>query len=126
MSYYIYAVRDVLVNEYQNIFVCPNDKVAVRAFSQSINTSGHPLRQVYKDVDLYKICNFDIKTGLVSAYDEKELLVHGTDVYKDIPIDIEASVSSLIEKEAKAIVDAEYDKLFKSMKLKASEVIDNV
>lgn len=129
MMHHVYAIYDVLVGEFQNIFVCTNDKSAIRVFTQSINSSNHPLRQLYKDIDLYRLCGLDLNTGTIYNLDDsvngKEFLIHGTDVFADIPYDLEAKVTDAIIDKAKLIVDKELKKQFDCAKLKVDEVVDN-
>lgn len=125
---YIYAVKDCLVGEFFNLFVCPNDAVAKRAFAQSINTSDHPLRVNYRDIDFYRIGSFSLVTGAIlqtgGSLDNIEFLCHGTDVYNDIPVDFDSKTLALIEAKARDIIDDEYERLYKSKHISEGVVED--
>lgn len=115
---YIYAIKDTVVGEFQNLFVCPNDSTAVRVFSSSINTLRHPLRQIYKDVDLYRLGSIDLNTGSIfnicDSINGFEFLIHGENVYKTCPIDVQEYAEEIIKAERdKILCDAE-DTMYES------------
>jgi len=78
----IFATYDRAAESFMNPFVVPHSGVAIRGFTDAINSSGdsdiskHP-----DDFDLYYIGDFDASTGFVTPHPEgKSLVVQGKQI----------------------------------------------
>lgn len=76
----IYAVKDVKVGNYSSTpFMLDNDDVAVRAFKTAINSNnGSQVSEYYEDMQLWRLGEFDDKTGVITS--EVEFIANGPDV----------------------------------------------
>lgn len=76
--YSVYCIKDVKVG-FMNPFVQPNDAVAVREFSNLVNSDGKSTVSVnYEDMELYKLGSYDQNTGVIVS--DVDYLVKGVDV----------------------------------------------
>lgn len=76
--YSVYCIKDTKVG-FMNPFVQPNDAVAVREFSNLVNSDGKSTVSVnYEDMELYKLGSYDQNTGVIVS--EVNYLVKGADV----------------------------------------------
>lgn len=64
----LYAIKDTVVGELQNIIECQNDGVIIRDITNAINsTTDNALKTNYKDKQLYRLGEYDTKTGVVTS-----------------------------------------------------------
>lgn len=63
MNMNIYAVYDAAVGAYMNPFVAQRDAVAIRAFGDVVNQSGHPFHEHPADYHLFRLGSWDSQTG---------------------------------------------------------------
>lgn len=76
----IYAIKDVKVGNYSSTpFMLDNDDVAIRAFKTSINSNSQSqICMYYEDMQLWRLGEFDDKTGVINS--EVEFIANGPDV----------------------------------------------
>ena len=82
MNKTVYLFKDVKTGEYEYYGVFVNDAVAVRAFKRACQDP-----EVFReDIELYKSCNFDTRTGKMSGLsdngfyvEEPEFVAKGSD-----------------------------------------------
>lgn len=75
----MYAVKDTVQGEMMNPFLLRNNEEAKRTFAQAVNTPGsHNVAVYYKDMQLYKIGEFDSITGEIQS--KVEYVCSGIDV----------------------------------------------
>ena len=79
----IYAIKDTAVGRFSpGLIVLDNDEVAKRTFSTAINSgSQSQIAVYYKDMQLWKISDFEDRTGEVNT--DTYLVCSGVDV-KDV------------------------------------------
>lgn len=76
----VYAIKDVK-SCFWKPFTQPNDAVALREFSNLVNSSGDSfIVQNYTDLELHKLGEYNDETGVLSA--DVQYLVKGVDVKK--------------------------------------------
>lgn len=64
----VYSIYDVKAETYGNLFICPNDALALRIFEQVAQFSGNPDHQRYpEDFALYCIGAFLDSSGVLSS-----------------------------------------------------------
>ena len=68
MKLNLYAIKDTVVGEFQNVIESQNDGVIIRDVTNAINaTTDHALKQNYKDKQLYRLGVYDTKTGEIES-----------------------------------------------------------
>lgn len=68
MKVKLYAIKDTVVGELQNIVEGQNDAVIVREIGNAINApTENALKQNYKDKQLYRLGEYDTKTGQIDS-----------------------------------------------------------
>lgn len=75
----IYAVKDTVIGKFMSPFYNQNDNTAKRSFEIAINSPGE-IAKLYKDLQLYRLGEFDEDTGEIKS--DMEFLLNGTDVKK--------------------------------------------
>ena len=63
MIHGIFAVRDAKAEQFTAPFQASNDAVAIRMFSELVNTRNHTFNRHPEDYQLYRIGDFDTATG---------------------------------------------------------------
>lgn len=78
----LYAIKDVKVGFWKP-FVQPNEGVAIREFSNLVNSPGNDfVAQNYADLELWCLGTYDDVTGEIST--EVEYIVKGADVKRGV------------------------------------------
>ena len=109
----IYCVKDVKVG-YMNPFYIENDEIAVRTFKKSIvDKKGFDRDVLSKDFELFKLGEFDEKTGVIVPC-APTMLIRGIDCLSDVK---EISIEDL---------KAEYDKLQAMFSTLSANITDKV
>lgn len=68
MKLNLYAIKDTVVGELQNIIQSQNDGVIIREVTNAVNApTDNALKQNYKDKQLYRIGVYDTKTGQIES-----------------------------------------------------------
>lgn len=71
MKLKLYAIKDTVVGELQNIVESQNDAVIIREIHNAINApTENPLKTNYKDKQLYRLGEYDTKTGQIDSKPE--------------------------------------------------------
>lgn len=73
----IYAVKDTVQGAFMQPFYLQNDNVAKRAFSMAINDQASNWSKMAKDLQLYKLGEYDDETGIILS--KVEYLAKGAD-----------------------------------------------
>lgn len=80
MILYMYSICDKYT-DYVYPFPAYGDSAAIRNFGVEINTN--PIAKEHPaDFDLFKVGEFDTKTGLVKSYVPNEIVTSGLNVFK--------------------------------------------
>lgn len=82
MKYGIYSIRDAL-NGFLYVDTQQNDKSAERGFRYRLSKDGSYDGYAAKDLDLYKLGEFDQETGIITPCNPPELVINGYSVVKD-------------------------------------------
>lgn len=69
MVFEVYAIKDTVVGTFGAPFIVPNKETAIRTFK--IQNSDKP---IYKDLQLYKLGDFNIYTGHLNETDFQFIL----------------------------------------------------
>lgn len=68
MKLKIYAIKDVVVGEFQNIIESANDGVIIREATNAVNSAtDNALKLNYKDKQLWRLGEYDTKTGQINS-----------------------------------------------------------
>lgn len=68
MKVKLYAIKDTVVGELQNIVESQNDAVIIREIHNTINSpTENALKTNYKDKQLYRLGEYDTKTGQIES-----------------------------------------------------------
>lgn len=78
MKLKIYAVKDVVVGEMANPFYLNNDDEAKRAFKNAVNGNSGNISLNYKDMQLFKLGEYDTTTGEIVS--KVEFIENGQNV----------------------------------------------
>lgn len=77
MIYGIYAIKDTKVG-FMQPFIQVNDAVAVREFTNIVNSGNSVVSANYTDMELYRIGSYNQDTGLIES--KVDFVVKGADV----------------------------------------------
>ena len=80
MKLNMYAIKDNVQGEHMNpVLLFINDEECKRAFKQAVNTNnGSHIYTYYQDLSMYKLAEYDTKTGDVTP--NYEYICSGVDV----------------------------------------------
>lgn len=59
----LYAIKDTMAGVFMAPFAAENDNVAKRAFAEEANNPNSKVCVFAKDMDLYRIAEWDVHTG---------------------------------------------------------------
>lgn len=77
MIYGIFAIKDVKVG-FMQPFIQVNDAVALREFTNIVNSGSSVVSANYTDMELYRIGSYNQDTGLIES--KVDFLIKGSDV----------------------------------------------
>lgn len=80
MKINIYAVKDTVQGAFMQPFYLQNDNVAKRAFEMAINDPNSNWNKMPKDLQLFKLGEYDDETGVIIS--KPEYLAKGADYVK--------------------------------------------
>ena len=67
MKINIYAVKDTVVGAMMNPFYMHNDEQAKRSFKNACNNEANEFAKIKKDLQLFKLGNYDDETGNIES-----------------------------------------------------------
>jgi len=73
MKQNIYAVKDIVAEEFQPPFFLKNDAVAIKEFGKACENKETQWNQFPQDYSLYYLGNFDTETGKIDSKESKQL-----------------------------------------------------
>ncbi|AXH73032.1 MAG: nonstructural protein [Microviridae sp.] len=68
MKHSIYSIQDTVVANYAAPFMQPNDRVALRTFSNLVSDPASRISANPADYSLWKIADFDDETSVLSTF----------------------------------------------------------
>lgn len=74
----IYAIRDVKADSFSTLDISDRDEVEIRGFAYAVNGGNEIMSFNPKDFDLYKLAEYDVKTGKIESLDIPELICTGS------------------------------------------------
>lgn len=77
----VYGLFDKVRGKFLNITLDENDFLARRNFFEGVSQSGH-LQYIAKDVELYRLGELDLVTGLMTPLGINEMIARGVDYDK--------------------------------------------
>ncbi|UPW40908.1 hypothetical protein [Sigmofec virus UA08Rod_6125] len=80
MKIKIYATKDTVIGAYMKPFYMHNDMEAQRSFALAMQDENSENRKIAKDLQLYRIGEFDDETGEIKP--DCEYLAKGSDYIK--------------------------------------------
>lgn len=78
----VYSLRDKIADTFQSCSLDTNDFVAKRNFAYAVNNSQELLFKA-KDLELYRVGNFDTTKGVLTPQIPAELVCRGDEVLQD-------------------------------------------
>ncbi len=73
MKQQIYAVKDIVAEEFQPPFYLKNDAVAVKEFGKACEQTDTQWHKHPNDYSLYYLGEFDTETGTIISKDKKQI-----------------------------------------------------
>lgn len=77
----VYGLFDKVRGKFLNITLDENDFIAKRNFLEQVSQSGH-LMYIAKDIELYRLGELDLISGLMTPLGVNEMICRGTDYDK--------------------------------------------
>lgn len=74
----VYGLFDKVRGKFLNVTLEENDFIAKRNFLESVSQSGH-LQYIAKDIELYRLGELDLISGLMTPLGVNELVTRGTE-----------------------------------------------
>lgn len=82
----IYAIKDCLIG-FWSPYVLDNDSVAIRDFAAMVNSEDPRIRSCRNDLELYRLGEFNEKTGVITPI-APEFLARGAALIRvDVPVE---------------------------------------
>lgn len=73
MNQNIYAVKDIVANEFQPPFYLKNDALAIKEFGKACENPDTDWNKYPSDYSLYNLGVFDTETGHIISTDNKQI-----------------------------------------------------
>lgn len=82
----IYAIKDCLIG-FWSPYILDNDQVALRDFAAMVNSDDPRIRSCRNDLELYRLGEFQEKTGVITAI-APEFIARGASLVRvDVTVD---------------------------------------
>lgn len=90
----IYAVKDIVADEFQPPFFVKNDAVAIKEFGKACDNKETLWHQFPNDYSLYALGEFDTETGSINSSSLKQLANASQFVNKEITNELNSETRS--------------------------------